>query len=459
MFRRYKPLLVTAFVICSVSLFWGCSQPDDIFTPVFRTEISLSPERLPTNPPGMIYSLWAANNETGDTVYIGKFGYNYKTVQFMDENSTPRADTNLFVLNDDLFSYTHLFVSIDTLDFDTTDPGPIMLIDVVTVPTDDLIELEFYLADSLWGATTRFNMETVSDNDRYADDGHGVWFCDYRMETTNVQDTFALTDFKLDSVILHDIGGKTDTSSIVGYENYSVDTVDVILDQDSANNVFNLDTIQMIKVNFDFVYYTDADSPWVVYEPRLTYSVGILQSVTYDIWSQEDYGLIDYSALGWKYKGWVVSPDILPAVLGEITPPAWLYKTGDYTSIPGEEGGLITTGTFARINAPDDSNPYARSQRIPPFPGEDFLENLPVGFDGNLLPDATGNVGTVFITLEPENFVTDTTNFPLFVMIWPLPANRSDITQASVGIPMRGWVQSNDPYHGFPRVTASIKRF
>jgi len=452
MSMRHKSLFVTLLIISVASFFWGCSQSDDVVTPIYKTDIYLSPERLPDNPPGMIYTLWAANGETGDTVYIGKFGYNSTEVKFYDENSQIRADSNYFALETDLFSYTNIFISIDTIDFETTDPGPIMLLDDVSDPMDDPMNLIFPESDSLWEATVRFNMETTSDNNRYTYDGCGIWFTNYQSRSTYLQDTFALTGFTLDSIILFDIGDKTDTISIKDTANYSIDTVEVIL---------GLDTFELVKANFDFVMYNDVDSPWVVYQPDFTYSLGTQYYVEYDDFTQDDFGLIDYSAYGWKYKGWVVSPVIDPAAFGELTPPAWLYNTVGDSIIPGEDGGLLTTGTFTDITKGDDSNPYAIGTypRIPDFPGEDFLRNLPGGLADNLnlVPNTEGNSGTIFITLEPENYVFDSTNFPLLVMICPIPEMREEVTSDST-FTMTGWMMTNDPWHGFPEVNIRVVR-
>jgi hypothetical protein len=457
MFRRYKPLVFTALVVAVMSLFWGCSQPDDVITPVFRTEIHLSPERLPSNPPGMIYSLWAAKGTTGDTVYIDKFGFDQTTVEFLNDSSEVRPDSNLFALKGDLYNFSHLFIAIDTLRFDTSHPGPVMLVDEVTNPVEDPIELRFYLSDSLWQATTRYNMQTPSDSNRNSNNGAGIWFCNYRVVFDSIRDTLHLATFSLDSTVLHSLpGGRTDTVSVVDTTNYREITLVRVLGEDTANQAYGLDTILQRVVRFDYVYFHDVDSPWVVYSPRFTYTVGSTSYRYYDVFSQDEFGLIDYSSMGWKYKGWVLSTAINPAAVGQLTPPAWDYD-GPYTVFEGLNGGLLTTGTFANIAKPDDGNPYGHSPRVPPFPGEDFLENLPEGQTGPVDLLASGARGTVFVTLEPDNYVFDSTNFPLFVMIKQLPTSRGEVT-GSHQVTMRGWMQTDDPLYGFPKVTAAFRR-
>jgi len=416
-------------------------------TPTYQTDVFLSPERLPDNPPGMIYTLWVADGSTGDTAYLGQFGYDYSEVEFLNESGSVRADSNQFLFDGDIYRYTHMFVSIDTLDFSTSSPGPIMLIDDVARVSEDPVNLQFPLSDSLWWSTLRFNMETTSDNDRAANDGHGLWFANYRVDTTDIRDTFSMTSFVLHADTLHNIGDKTDTTSVIDTANYSEQTVELI---------YGLDTFAVEKVIFDYVYYTDVDSPWVVYRPEFTFTTGVSQRVIYDVFSQDDFELLDYSAWGWKYKGWVVTPVIPTSAIGEMTPPAGIYNTPYDSLMPGVDGGLISIGTFSNITAADDINLYAQSDRIPPFPGEDFLTNLPAGFAGNLMPNATGNSGTVFLTLEPDNFVTDTTNFPLIVFYGEIPDSRDTLLTAPY-FTMDGNMHTNDMYEGFPSISVTFR--
>ncbi len=446
MLRRYKLLFLVFLVICSGTMYWGCSQTEDVMTPTYQTDVFLSPERLPDNPPGMIYTLWVADGDKGDTVYVGRFGYDYSEVEFLDTNGSARADSNQFFFEGDIYRYTHLFVSIDTLDFSTSSPGPIMLIDDVTRVSEDPVDLVFPLTDTLWESTLRFNMETMSDDNRATYDGYGLWFAHYRVDTTFIRDTFSMTSFVLDSVVLDDIGDQTDTNSVKDTANYREETVEL---------VYGLDTFSVEKAIFDYVYHNDADSPWVVYRPQFTFSTGSSQRVIFDIFSQDEFDLIDYSAWGWKYKGWVVSSVIPTSAIGEMTAPAGIYNTPYDSLMPGADGGLISTGTFSDITAADDISLYAQSDRIPPFPGEDFLSNLPTGFNGDLVPN--GNRGTVFVTLEPDNFLTDTTNFPLIVYFREVPNSRDTLYSEDYHLTMDGNMHTNDMYTGFPSISVTFR--
>ncbi|MEA1981681.1 MAG: hypothetical protein U9N54_12025, partial [candidate division Zixibacteria bacterium] len=79
----------------------------------------------------------------------------------------------------------------------------------------------------------------------------------------------------------------------------------------------------------------------------------------------------------------------------------------------------------------------------------------------NLLPNATDNIGSVFITLEPTVLQdgTNKTNFPLFVMVDSLPSSRSQIELDESYFSMRNWTGSVDASRGFPKVKVSIERF
>jgi len=485
MIRRRSRLVFIALAVCAATFYFSCTQPQDIMTPISRTDVylgginepgsnaALQMQNLPTNPEGMIYELWVANN--GDTVSLGKFGYHQTWKTFHDENGDERPDSNYFVLEGDIFDYSHIFVSIETNpDALPEVPGPIMLIDIVTEPSSDLIELRFPLNDSLTTTTVAFNMETPSDTSRdsleefgNADstDGFGVWFSYYLEGIDSVRDTLSLDGFTL--VTKPDSTLPPDTFTIY------LDSIKNDTAYDTVR-VFGLDTLWNTIVRFDSVLDTSDIWPYKVMDMSDTgtmfyYTVGdSLDTFHYDKFHQFDYNLPDYSAYGWKYKGWIVSPEVPVNAVGQITKPAYSINFNSSDSlIPGVEGGLLTTGTFTEITEPDSDNPYSIGPRVPPFPGEDFLVNLPGGLTvppwEGLVPKATGNSGTVFITLEPVNFVTDTTNFPLFVLIAPIPTAQADLIDFEYDLEqfiMDNYTYTNDPTsYGFPEITVGIRRF
>ena len=106
MLRRIKflpVLLLAAFVVVMAA---GCSQDEDVVSPVSTTELTLSALRLPIPPPGMIYELWAASSD--DTISLGKFSYDPTLQTFLDANGDPRE--NVVQLGGDVFDYNALFV-------------------------------------------------------------------------------------------------------------------------------------------------------------------------------------------------------------------------------------------------------------------------------------------------------------------------------------------------------------
>jgi len=451
---RLKQLFVLSFFALIVVVYWGCTQPADVIVPISHSEVSLSPQLLPTNFPGMHYELWAANGT--DTVSLGKFAYDGYLKKFLEISGADRASGNIFVLEDNIYRFNFIFVSVE-VDGDPfpLSSGPIMLIDNATNPTNSAVDLVFPLTELLWEATCRYNMETTSDSNRFALDGYGLWFASYQRLRDSVKDTFSLDSFWVDT----------------SYQEFSRDTVinnlvniNNINDKDTTR-IFGVDSYEHHVVRYFQVVETDTftaagNDSVLVTVPGFRYTVGPVSIFDYDEFTQDSFALPDYTQYGWKYKGWVVSPYVTTATVGTITIPAWSTFSGGDSIIQGINGGLLTTGTFSRITEPDDANPYAQSIRLPLFPGEDFIlfPSSWVG-PGGLVPNATGNSGTVFITLEPTNFVSDTTNFPLIAFTADIPVDRAQITGDQVIINMRNRTQTVDPRLGFPRIRVGIRTF
>ena len=455
MAMRVKRVMFIVLALVGISLYIGCSQPEDIITAVGNSSLLLKSQMLPKAPAGMAYELWVVDGT--DSTSVGKFNYDPETRLYLNADGSTRADSNEFILESDILSFDKLLVSVELQpDDNSLSPGPIMLVDDITNPEDNPIEMIFPMSDSMWNTTVRFNMQTMSDTDRTANNGAGVWFTSYIMQNTTLQDTFAVTSLTIDTVFLSELpAGKTDTTSTIWI---GFDTMVVV------ERILGLDTFSAFTVVLSESTFTDSVAPFLTTSINITYRLGPEIPKTYDQFVQDDFGLFDYSAMGWKYKGWVVAPVIesFGASTGDLTPPPWKVATQFDTTIFGADGGLISTGTFSDITAPDDSALYAQSERVPPFPGEEFFTSLPGGVAGplNLLPSGNNNVGTVFITLEPDNFVTDTTNFPLFVFLRQMPTS---VTEISGGVELQQFTMDNltftiDPNFGFPKVTVNVIR-
>lgn len=91
---------------------------------------------------------------------------------------------------------------------------------------------------------------------------------------------------------------------------------------------------------------------------------------------------------GWKYEGWAVI-----------------------------DGTPVTTGKFLSASGTDESAPYSGTLPGPPFPGEDFLNNAPMGL--TFPTDLSGK--TVVISIEPNP-----DNSPLPFLLKPLVGNVPD---------------------------------
>lgn len=89
---------------------------------------------------------------------------------------------------------------------------------------------------------------------------------------------------------------------------------------------------------------------------------------------------------GWKYEGWTV-----------------------INSVP------VSSGTFTSVTSVDDADPFSSTQPGPPFPGEDYLVNAPMGltFPTNL----AGGTAVISIEPDPDNSANPFTLKPLVKMI------------------------------------------
>ncbi len=465
MTKRAKRLFPIALSIIIAALYFGCSQPDDIITPVSLSKVNLDFQLLPTAPLGMAYEVWVTDNQ--DTISLGKFNYDPAIKRVLDANRQPRAERDTFELHDDLFDFEWMLVSVETEpDNDLSAPGPIMLQDRITDPGLNPIELRFPDSDSMWFSILDFFLVSVSDTNRYENNSSGLWFGNYAARRDTIRDVLEILSWRIDSTVSNNPDNPytptTETEgpsiAVIGYESISLETIEVQFGFEKETTVV-LDTVPIRE--------TRTDPPFLFTVPFFNLRFSPYDTVEYDRFGQQGEPFPDFTPYGWRLKGWIVSPHIeeAGASLGKMTEPAWNMRT----TYDGLDGGLLTTGTFVAIDQPDDSAIYVKSDRIPSIPGDEFFRNLPNNAPGpiDLLPNQSGNSGTVFVTLEPENMPTDTTNFPLIVLAGNMPSARSQIEiVAAMGdsIPpyrfdMRNHTNTNDPFRGFPKITVSVRRF
>lgn len=500
--RRSNRIVFMVLTLTALSLYWGCTQPEDVVSDVTTTRLTLVPERLPTLPDSMDYELWVTDGS--ENISLGKFKYDQVSRTFDKADGT--AD-NVFEFPGDLlkhsmdgfdkvFDYTMIFVSVEAKDDNDNVPGPIMLRDAVTDPEDEAIHMVFQNADStIADATVRYNMESVSDRQRNIGDGSGVWFSTYVFDTLELPDTLhfdvsfesdSLGDLEIDS-IFNNAGEfvRLDTlnaDEILIWTKSGVDSAWV----ETTEVFFGADTVYLgprplyhigYRVLLDSV--KDTIAPYVGYKLSYTNYDTVPNDILLDMFIQDEFALPNYGP-DWKYKGWAVSSTarlldgnpgtLLSNVISDrMTPPAWRYDLIGGMIIPGADGALITTGTFSEITQPDDGNPFVLDDSVVPlFPGEDFLDvaalsarygpGLTAAID--LLPGSVSNLGTVFITLEPSNFTDSTTNFPLFAFLAPMPPSRFWVSGSFVQENMRnGVTTTSGDTQGFPQITVEVETF
>lgn len=492
-------VLVLIFALVLLVVIWGCAQTDDIIARKSLTEIYLTAERIPTAPSGMIYELWVAKNPvTGmnvpasEAVSIGRFSYlaNDTISTFLTPGDTARADSNLFILHDDILEYSSLFVTVEQrTDPPGGTPGPVMLVTDISTRASELA-LTFPLNEILTeDASIAFNMEGVTDGNRSQNDGGGVWFSFYQVSQINLPDTIGVTDsFTVDTIDPIIDGTTGDTLNLD--EIHDPDNIDsVIYTFDTIPYFFGRDTVvfvgefnppagpsdSLFHVSVTRAVYTSPDNtfPFTVRNLASEAYDTLLNFVILNVFQPSGFEMPDFTDWGWKYKGWITSTQIPTGWVGQMTLPAWNINPGHGTLIPGASGGLLTTGTFSKIDQPDDTDPFTYKiiDRIldtggvmdtiykrPLAPGEDFLDTAALtaaGITGpvDLLPLPNGSTyGSVFITLEPVNSVSDTTNFPLIAFVrafpngWP-PSGANFLF-------MINWTSTSQGTTGFPLVKA-----
>ncbi len=503
--RRSNRIVFLTLTLTALSLYWGCSQPEDVVSNVTTTRLTLIPERLPTLPDNMDYELWVTDDI--DTTSLGKFKYDQEMRTFTKADGTT---DNIFDFSGDLlkhhldqnenkiYDYTTIFVTVEAQDDNDNLPGPIMLRDAVTNPEDEQIELLFQNAEAvdtnIIDATVRFNYESVSDRQRTVNDGSGIWFTTYQFGMLHLPDTLR-HDVILDSVYLGTLEIETiynnagnivliDTvnrDEIIVKSPFAIDSTKV----ETTEVTFGEDTIYLgptplLHIGYRVFLDSQTDTIAPFYKGKVDYifvpSDTVPKDIPLDMFSQDDFGLPDYGA-DWKYKGWIVSTTartlggtpLVDLISDRLTPPAWRYDLIGANTLPGAEGALITTGSFSLIDKPDDDNPYVLDTTvIPQYPGEDFLNpaamqaryNFSDGID--LLPNGVNNKGTVFITLEPTNFTSDTTNFPLFAFMLAMPNSKAAIPSFNgvVQETMNNRTQTNRAdLQGFPKITIEVETF
>ncbi len=522
---RYNHLLFIILAITVTGLWFGCTQPDDVMAPISQTQLTLSPDRLPTLPDSLVYYFWAIDSASNDphAYRIGSFIWSSELYKFydLDTNEIDSVwDINYDVL-DPFYKYVVLTVEkMGELPVDSVLPvdsiGPIMLKDTLIDPAQSPVKMVFPL--DLWLGNGFFCVETPTDGNSNSNDVSGLWFTEYIYDRIKYADTFNVRfrfvagrdtisrEIVIDTLTSdttfwncnqYQFGNCIDSTEVTdtslgydfigiyvdsadsfavfypeGYEgepdtlgiaalSETMDTLGITRKHRVVDSNYTLvdtlviDSFVHTRIEFNYVvlpvnitgeikdtvvtlYRLNADSsdfieydstfriyPLVDYNSEMIYAPYVdSQYILVDKFLQSYEEVPDLYGTKWHYKGWVLSPFLQPrSSFGTLDKPVWneFYISQELTPV---DGGLITTGSFKSFRGRDDSNPYSENKRVPNVPGEDFLVNLPAGVDSIYLcvpnVDSTGS-GTVFITVEPDNYGNDWKNFPMVYMDSRMP--------------------------------------
>lgn len=502
--------LFLIFALTLVVVVWGCAQTDDVVARKSVTEVFLTAERIPTAPVGMIYEFWASrkpvtgkNIPANELVSIGRFSYlaNDTISAFLDDTGAVRMDSNLFRLQGDILDFSSLIVTVEVAtDPPGGTPGPILLVSPVSTRSSELM-LQFPLNDILTeDASIAYNMEGVTDGDRSLNDASGVWFSFYqqnsiRLSDTNNLDSVVFETTTIDPVIDPISGDTTNLAEIHDSNNidsilYSFDTVPFFFGRDTIVFVNEFgpgsptDTLFHVSMTRDTFTSPDNSFPFTTVKLSQEFFDTLARQIDINVFRPSGFEMPDFTDWGWKYEGWVTSTEIPVSWVGSMTLPAWDVTPGQSNLIPGHDGGLLTTGTFNQIDQPDDSDPFTFRifERVidtggvpdtvykrPLTPGEDFLDATALANAGimsggpvDLLPLPSGNTyGSVFISFEPDNRLTDTTNFPLIPFVRAFPSAWQPPPPAPPGpnfLSMINWTSTSQGTAGFPLIRVSFNR-
>lgn len=466
MTRRANRLLLLALAVVSLTLYYGCSQTDDIVTPVSTSVLTLEASNLPTLPDGMVYELWAARE--GDTLSIARFGYDEDNLTFLTEAGQPRSKGGEFEMGGDILAYEMIFISVENAgseDDNLESPANIMVLAKATNPRDRQVELIMPHTDSMFYAAPFFCMQTPSDSNRNMSSiDAGVWFAWYRFEKFSHVEEIGIDTIIYDTIPAETIGK-------VYYSDYILDTANPL---EIVTEYFTFDTVTYRQVRYTIESVIVTDTPMTVVNATVEWVEGDSIYRLIDDFSQGQDGmsLEDYSQYGFQYRGWVMAPAVATAgaSVGQWTPPPWYNDNIPLTVLNPDLCGLISTGAFTRIDQPDDGNPYSAGPRVPEYPGEDFLINLPNNAEDtlNLIADATQyfGQGNVLISLEPMNYKDSTTNFPLILFVGWMPPFKSQLLPDSTASepeavyePMQNFTSPEPGVRGTPRIVVDIERY
>jgi hypothetical protein len=128
---------------------------------------------------------------------------------------------------------------------------------------------------------------------------------------------------------------------------------------------------------------------------------------------------------------WFLDPDAGPGPSLDVPmlPDGWVYEGWGVT-----QGTPLTTGRFTSPSGSDDAAPFSGPQPGPPFPGEDFLNDLPQGVTPPV--DLANGGSSVVLTVEPDLAGDDPTGpapFSIKPLLAMVAAGAADHTSIELG--------------------------
>ena len=127
---------------------------------------------------------------------------------------------------------------------------------------------------------------------------------------------------------------------------------------------------------------------------------------------------------------WFLEPSGPAAALTLPEPPGgWVYEGWGVT-----QGTPLTTGRFTTADGADMEAPFSGPNPGPPFPGEDFVSNLPAAISGAV--NLADGASVIVISVEPYLDGSDPTGaapFSIKPLVGSVPAGLAELTLTAMG--------------------------
>ncbi|MCH7878503.1 MAG: hypothetical protein IH914_04215 [candidate division Zixibacteria bacterium] len=419
-----------------------------------------------------------------DVMSLGRFGWDQNIYIMRDENNMKRE--RVFELDLSILEWDYLAISVEYIDSVSARPSAIFLWDRIQDPkVDQFMSLKFPLGydttvtglvsmqtptdgdllgneSGVWFAVysaSRFTLQDTFDikvefvspaplqiqRDSIRDDTSGTTLDTLGIDSVFPVNYLRFSPFNLDTftvntvrAFFHIVSINTDTVTWIDLSGITPDTIIGRPETLSFGDPAHFQTV-IYQANRDYVF-------------RTTASVSGFNTFFVNNFSNGFIDLHDLTGTGWHYKGWILGPHVTAEPtnfvrmnFGENKVINWekegrlMYGTGIWldTTIDSVLDTVLVTSyggdsTISRnvysysneigYNFPGDNGGFSDTLERPPFPGEDFLINLP------LIPPIIGGgpawnfFGTIadtaiaIITVEPDNYRDSTRNFPMIVL-------------------------------------------